>query len=259
MGPHSMDFSEGVQAFGLMLLWPLLFGWAKESRGWSRIWYWGLTAAAMGAIFLLFERAIFLIMVVGLFLLVANDRKTIFLGVVVLIIIALWYIPSETIHSYLAWYRFVDFEADSPRTLIHELAMDALSRNFWFGVGPGNARNVLFGVVPYFGAHNTTLTVALEAGIIGAVLITLLHVYIVYLAIKVWFRGGMGPYYAVSLLSIPACSFVYDWHHAPEVTFMFCIILVQARHMMKASFERSPGRVYWYNNRYLMVPEHPGP
>jgi hypothetical protein len=235
IGPYKLAIDSAFGRAEMGMLWPALLAASTQRKGLIKMWLLVLVAVTMLSVFLIFSRILLASTLIAFALLLLHRNKILFLIVAAFILAALIFLPDEVMRDQIAWYRFVDWEVQDSRSEIRWLAWSVIKNHLWWGVGPANGLYFLYGQTRYYGAHNTILTAFLEYGIVGFALIAFFHCYAAFMSVRLWLHGGLGPYYAVAIGSLIACSFVEDWTHKPGQTMLLAVIMVYGRSILQSA------------------------
>lgn len=228
IGPWSSWTPAGTgNLYGLMfnMLWPLLvfvsFGCKSKDQSASfRI----LAALAFLFALLTFSRAAILSACLSGMLLLVRGRywKTIaLLGAAVLI-------ASPYLWPWLTYARLVEFEPSLGRFAIWDAAIAIWRNNMLFGVSPGGAAAALQELSVYH-AHSNILNTLLESGLVAAVLLVLLHVWLACLAVKLFLSSAEQACLACAILVWLSSGQVATTITNPEVTVLLAVITATGR------------------------------
>jgi len=211
---------------------PLIIGFAEEERQWKKFAMLSIAMLCVIAVVVLFSRAAFLISFSIIMAILWFTHRKIFVAVAVICIFFL-YIYWERVVPLFELYRFVGFEAETPRSLIWGTAIRKASVHELVGVGPGNAKLVLasLGRAKYH-AHNDLIHYMLEMGFMGLIAVFLFHSYIIYVGVKSFLSRRIGLYVALSLAAYTGHSLVETPLRHPELTLNLIIVIVFARTLM---------------------------
>lgn len=241
--PWAIESAAGTSnlfAAQLNMLWPVMAFFAGKYGGWKKSLIWVLITLAVICIVLLFSRSAVTICLIMLAVLVA--RKSWLITLAALFSAGVFAIVfSDVLLDFLRLYRLIDYESSYPRTLIWNTAFEQLDGNWLFGIGPGNAKEALSSIDMYH-AHNNIVHVALEMGLLLAFVVALFHIYLAYMAVKMWFSGENGKFLAFSILSYLGYSLVATPLTQPGMTFTLVIVIIFARTMSVKKTALIPAR-----------------
>jgi len=199
-------------AAGLIFLgWPFIF-WRFNSR--SILWKVVITAVILSACVFSFSRAVFFL---GLFLAVITFlkpsillRKQFILVVVVLVIAFTLFVPDEVTVFWLgrlninSWADLISFNPEklaaitaTDRPEIWSFALKSFFESPIIGHGLGSfptlISNETGGMLAYSGAHNLVLTVLVERGLLSAIFVAGMLIYIWFNLFRLWWsESGVG-------------------------------------------------------------------
>ncbi|MFC1707846.1 O-antigen ligase family protein [Planctomycetota bacterium] len=234
-GPWQLSAASGsgnLYGAHLNMLWPMLLGFAMGSpRVWRRRLLYATAIGCIVSACLSFSR-VAVATTAGLGALILFRRRP--LRFVVLAALSVWVVLFtcwDSMLSLLRLYRLADFEAQYPRGDIWAYAWERAAEVWVLGTGPGGAPRALSDMEMYH-AHNSILNTLLESGIVPAILMVGLTLYLGVVGVRSILRGGSALCFGCGILSYLAYSVVATPISRPELTLTLVLVVCACRYQL---------------------------
>lgn len=236
--------SGNQMAAQLNMTLPLVMLLAFESQGTRKLAMYGAVMLGMLAIICVGSRngigtLLITLVLVGLF---RHMKSAIAISS---LIMSLLMLSSDLMRlpivvAVLGRFRFIGYRSNAPRSLIWTVCMEYIQKSPWLGIGPGKSDEVL-AVMDINHAHNNFVQVAMESGLVAAVVFLLTFVALLQLPLRAALVNRRAFMLSLPVIGYWSQTMTDTPIHHPQQTLLLVICVFEARRMLYDSTRDEPG------------------